>query len=236
METFDTLLRKARAEQEQQDRTQAAAARAAAEALRDQETILRLCDAPSEAGTKRPAAIYLDAAAVLRRRDERDRLEKYGREITGGYTHYEAERRCVVALLQDACDGKAATTIGRKFQAARKVFGVARLQSAALRVAERFARPEPAAPPAEPESAPPVPAKPAALPKTPSESAPPYNGPLSNPDTPARWAKKFQMSSKTFKRHVLRGKIRAKILSDRSYQIAVGDIPQQNAPPLSGHK
>lgn len=47
----------------------------------------------------------------------------------------------------------------------------------------------------------------------------------SKPDSPSRWAKQFGISPKTFKKRVEEGKIRAKVLSDRSYQIAVSDLP-----------
>ena len=49
----------------------------------------------------------------------------------------------------------------------------------------------------------------------------------SSADTPARWARVFQVSAKTFKRRVEDGKIRAKKLSDRSYQIDARDLPSE---------
>ncbi len=62
------------------------------------------------------------------------------------------------------------------------------------------------------------------------------DGPWSKPDTPARWAKAFNVSPKTFKRYVASGKIRAKRLSDRSYQILLSALPPQNAASAAGHK
>jgi hypothetical protein len=52
------------------------------------------------------------------------------------------------------------------------------------------------------------------------------DGPWSKPNSPVRWAKLFGVTAKTFKRHVAEGKIRAKILSDRLYQIHVADVPR----------
>jgi hypothetical protein len=51
------------------------------------------------------------------------------------------------------------------------------------------------------------------------------DGPWSTPDTPSRLAERFQVTAPTFKRWVKTGKIRAKKLSDRSYQVHVGDLP-----------
>ena len=51
------------------------------------------------------------------------------------------------------------------------------------------------------------------------------NGPWSLADTPTRWGKVFGFSPKTFVRRVADGKIRAKKLSDRSYQVHTGDLP-----------
>jgi hypothetical protein len=51
------------------------------------------------------------------------------------------------------------------------------------------------------------------------------SGPWSEPDSPARWAKKFKCSAKTFVRHVESRAILAKKLSDKSYQVALSDIP-----------
>jgi hypothetical protein len=45
------------------------------------------------------------------------------------------------------------------------------------------------------------------------------------PDSPSRWAKRFNVSPKTFKRYVEGGKIRGIKISDRSYRIAVADLP-----------
>ena len=47
-------------------------------------------------------------------------------------------------------------------------------------------------------------------------------------DTPTRWAKVFRISAKSFKRRVKEGKIRAKPLSDRSYQVDTRDIPKSD--------
>ena len=55
-------------------------------------------------------------------------------------------------------------------------------------------------------------------------------GPWSKQDTPSRWGKKFGCSADTFIRRYEDGTIRAKKLSDRSYQVHVDDIP---APPSS---
>ena len=60
------------------------------------------------------------------------------------------------------------------------------------------------------------------------------DGPWSTPDTPARWAKRFKVSPRTFKRHVAGGKIRAKPLSDRSYQIHLDDLPKDPPAPVAG--
>jgi hypothetical protein len=54
------------------------------------------------------------------------------------------------------------------------------------------------------------------------------DGPWSEPDTPTRWAKRFKVKPKTFKRYVTNGKIRAKKLSDRSYQVNLADLPQSH--------
>lgn len=48
----------------------------------------------------------------------------------------------------------------------------------------------------------------------------------SEPDTPKRWAKVFDVSAQTFKRWVTEEKIRAKKLSDRRYQVDVRDLPR----------
>jgi hypothetical protein len=48
---------------------------------------------------------------------------------------------------------------------------------------------------------------------------------LSKPDTPSRWGIKFGFSAKTFLRRVKSGKIRAKKLSDKSYQVNLDDLP-----------
>ncbi|MBN2579533.1 MAG: hypothetical protein JXB10_11135 [Pirellulales bacterium] len=55
------------------------------------------------------------------------------------------------------------------------------------------------------------------------------DGPWSEPDTPKRWATKFKISATTFKRWVKSGKIRAKPLSDRSYQVCLEDLPQSES-------
>ena len=47
----------------------------------------------------------------------------------------------------------------------------------------------------------------------------------SQQDTPRRWAKRFGVSEKTFKRHCANGTIRHKKLSDRSYMVGQDDIP-----------
>ena len=47
----------------------------------------------------------------------------------------------------------------------------------------------------------------------------------SKPDSPTRWAIVFDISAQTFKRRVKDGKIRAKKLSSKSYQIDIQDIP-----------
>lgn len=62
------------------------------------------------------------------------------------------------------------------------------------------------------------------------------DGPWSTADSPARWAKQFKVSPRTFKRRVKDGKIRAKILSDRLYQINLDDLPNQDKAGESGHK
>jgi hypothetical protein len=49
----------------------------------------------------------------------------------------------------------------------------------------------------------------------------------SKPDTPQGWAKRFDVSDKTFKRYCSDGKIRHKKLSDRSYQVDTRDIPDE---------
>ncbi len=61
-------------------------------------------------------------------------------------------------------------------------------------------------------------------------------GPWSTADTPARWAKLFKVSVRTFKRRTADGKIRAKHLSDRLYQVHLDDLPKQGAAKESGHK
>ena len=47
-------------------------------------------------------------------------------------------------------------------------------------------------------------------------------------DTPNRWAKKFGVSSRTFKRRVKEGRIRANKLSDRLYQVDTRDVPKND--------
>jgi hypothetical protein len=61
-------------------------------------------------------------------------------------------------------------------------------------------------------------------------------GPWSTADNPTRWAKQFKISPRTFKRHVKDGKIRAKMLSDRLYQVHLDDLPNQEKARESGHK
>lgn len=56
------------------------------------------------------------------------------------------------------------------------------------------------------------------------------DGPWSPPDSPGRWAKLFKVNPRTFKRHVAAGKIRGKRLSDRLYQVHVGDLPAKHQP------
>lgn len=62
------------------------------------------------------------------------------------------------------------------------------------------------------------------------------DGPFSAADSPTRWAKLYKISAKTFKRRVRDGKIRAKILSDRLYQVRLDDLPKQEKANESGHK
>ncbi len=57
------------------------------------------------------------------------------------------------------------------------------------------------------------------------------DGPWSEPDTPKRWAIVFKVKPPTFKRWVKAGKVRAKVLSDRSYQVHLEDLPQSNGGP-----
>jgi hypothetical protein len=58
-------------------------------------------------------------------------------------------------------------------------------------------------------------------------------GPWSEPDSPSRWAKRFKISARSFIRHVEKGIIRARKLSDKSYQVALADIPKPQASPRS---
>jgi hypothetical protein len=62
------------------------------------------------------------------------------------------------------------------------------------------------------------------------------DGPWSKPDSPKRWAGQFGISDRTFKRRVEDGTIRAKVLSDRLYQIHLGDLPLERPASTSGHK
>jgi hypothetical protein len=62
------------------------------------------------------------------------------------------------------------------------------------------------------------------------------DGLFSTADSPTRWAKQFKISPKTFKRRVRDGKIRAKSLSDRLYQVHLDDLPKQEKANESGHK
>jgi hypothetical protein len=55
-------------------------------------------------------------------------------------------------------------------------------------------------------------------------------GGWSKPDSPTRWAGVFGESPKTFMRKVNQGKIRAKKLTSKSYQIAVDDLPASEKP------
>ena len=48
----------------------------------------------------------------------------------------------------------------------------------------------------------------------------------SEPDGPSQWAKKFNMSPKTFIRRVKEGKIRAVKFSTKSYRILKSDLPK----------
>ena len=65
---------------------------------------------------------------------------------------------------------------------------------------------------------------------------PEQDGPWSKPDTPTRWALQFQVGPATFKRWVKTEKIRAKKLSDRSYQVHLADLPQPKPAEKSSHK
>jgi hypothetical protein len=67
-------------------------------------------------------------------------------------------------------------------------------------------------------------------------AGPQDGGPWSVADSPTRWAKLFKISPKTFKRRVKDGKIRAKRLSDRLYQVHLGDLPKQEKAHESGHR
>jgi hypothetical protein len=69
------------------------------------------------------------------------------------------------------------------------------------------------------------PAAPAILP------APEAGGPWSPADSPRRWGKLFGFSGKTFVRRVDDGTIRAKKLSNRSYQVHLSDLPEAKADP-----
>ncbi len=51
------------------------------------------------------------------------------------------------------------------------------------------------------------------------------DGPWSQSDTPSRWAKRFKISSRTFVRYVRDGKIRARKLSNKSYQVHLACLP-----------
>ena len=86
-------------------------------------------------------------------------------------------------------------------------------------------------PPASDEERPPAEIAAATLPAS-SEK----DGRWSQPDSPSRWAKVFNMSPATFKRHVKGGKIRVDKLSDRSYRVHVDCLPQPQPAPASGHK
>jgi hypothetical protein len=61
-------------------------------------------------------------------------------------------------------------------------------------------------------------------------------GPWSTANTPTQWAKQFKICARTFKRRVKDGKIRAKVLSDRLYQVHLDDMPKQDASKGPGHK
>ena len=50
--------------------------------------------------------------------------------------------------------------------------------------------------------------------------------PMTNADSPSRWAKVFQCSWDTLKRRLKEGAIRHKKLSVKSYQIAIDDLPE----------
>ena len=61
-------------------------------------------------------------------------------------------------------------------------------------------------------------------------------GPWSKPDSPGRWAKVFNVSRRTFIRYVDKKAILAQKLSDKSYQVALSDIPKPQESPPSGQK
>ena len=68
---------------------------------------------------------------------------------------------------------------------------------------------------------------------TPSE---PQGCTWSKPDSPSRWAKVFKVSPATFIRYVTNGTIHAQKLSSKSYQVALPDIPEQQARVISHQK
>jgi len=51
-------------------------------------------------------------------------------------------------------------------------------------------------------------------------------GPWSEPDGPSQWARRFRYSVDTLKRRVNKGAIRIKVLSSKSWQIHVDDLPK----------
>ena len=103
------------------------------------------------------------------------------------------------SCFRDFCDDGCAayTEAAISFAEAERIL-LERIQTAV----EIISRPEPA--PAQPEDI----------------------GPLSEPDTPTRWAKRFGVSVDTIKRRFKDGTIRNKKLSDRSYQVDLRDIPR----------
>jgi hypothetical protein len=52
------------------------------------------------------------------------------------------------------------------------------------------------------------------------------DGPWSKPDGPEQWAKLYRFSTKTLKRRIDDGKIRAKYFSSKSIAIHIDDIPE----------
>lgn len=73
-----------------------------------------------------------------------------------------------------------------------------------------------------------MPGSPPAVPAAASPRDPPAGVPLTTADSPTRWAKLFAVSVSTFKRRCGDGRIRCKKLSDRSYQVAIEDLPAKH--------